>query len=308
MSTAPWRYTVCLTTLLASIGLWGCKDQCEPRCDGDTRVYCQESADGWGTSYAKYEYCPDNGNVCVETGGAAYCVDATLTRCTEVGYALWEIDPSGCNAERLVTPICTEATLLANLWTPCAEGTRCFANEHTAACVAEAMMPCDPWGGDVPLGCSTDGSELVEGACTSVGYLGEMIPRLCDEGEVCMAAYGSAACVDPALETCDPATWPRPSHCENNTVVGRACAENHYVVEVQEPCFEDLPCVEKDDWADCSLIPLEPCTPGLSQSSCENNIARTVYCNSIGYADEAYSSPCGELVCTMDEYGDAWCQ
>ena len=73
-----------------------------------------------------------------------------------------------------------------------------------------------------------------------------------------------------------------------------------------ESCEAGYECAEGAGDAACVLSPLEPCTsdpPG----SCENNVVHQAYCSFVGYVGYEEEYPCGELECSVDASGMAFC-
>jgi hypothetical protein len=213
-------------------GVWGC-GRCpdQPICDDNTLVSCEDCSDTSALRCSPRETdCGDN--VCVEAQGVASCVDPAMETCT-VAYSFVGL---ACAAENQVLgKSCTRVGyyVIGTRW---CDPDQCVEAYGTAGCANPSDPPCDPTiEGGFGTFCAQDGSAVITGTCSEVGYLSGQVSEWCDPSERCSPDVRPGECLVDPLEPCD-ATYSVWARCEGNVNVFRSCSTSGYT---------------SDEWYDC---------------------------------------------------------
>ena len=288
----------CLMIGLAVSVLSGC-EECRPGCEGTWRVTCESTLRG---EQPESLNCEATGQTCAMVGPSPVCVDGQS--CVPGS------EPTEyCDGRAIRVVSCSPDGSFSAGLIPCGESRHCAEIDGTAQCVDGVIDGCSPAGAAVPLGCSEGAQWLETGECLETGSLGLPTTHECLGGQLCIEASGTADCVLTPLQACDVVGARLGGHCDGDDVtMARICSQTGYESEVTLVCGVDQRCVGNEVDADCAVIPLEPCSgAGDTESSCENNVATTRVCNTVGYASYVARDDCGSGSCTITEEGYAIC-
>ena len=184
------------------------------------------------------------------------------------------------------------------------EGLACVEGNGTAACVSPERTPCDP-SSPTTSRCVND-SVIETISCTAVGYLGKHTDSCAASGWTCVEANGDAACVDKTLGVCDPATHGGTyAVCaeDGSAVIYATCLtvgypQSHGLEQCDSP---SQACVAVGDSAECVVVPAQACDPAsfAATARCEEQIAVSSSCTSIGFVTEDWFECVSGLVCVQ---------
>jgi hypothetical protein len=223
-----------LLIVLLSGAVEACEDRCannssySASCDGDTLVEC--SGDGLNGSHI-YETACENGEVCVQSGARAACVDKSRTSCTGFG--------SGRCIDGKTIQTCDDDVSFFEMPHTCTDGYACYSKYHDAECMPEPLTSCEA------DACAEDGKSILR--CNV--HLGIVSYRssCSGESECRLQSNGSAVCA--LAEPCSASTRP---FCSASGRYLLYCDQDLGIGTVVEDCsLGDLHCRGEGDEISC---------------------------------------------------------